>query len=348
VVAVLILWLTFRAVDVDRVRQLLVGLGLFALIVPLPQLLSLACETLGWKQAFSLLGRRVRFLPLLRVRVTTDALTHSLPGGVVWCESAAPFLLKRHCGVPFAAGIAGLAARKYLLLVSQSAYVLLIFALGYGYLQASSERMLGGAGLPWVVLGVSALLAAAAFGVSATLQRGAVVARLHTLLWQIPARRWRNYLERRRARFLETDGQMARFFSTGAARLAAPALPFLAGWLCESVETYVILRLLGVDLDFAAVASFEVLLAFLRHTLVFLPAGLGVQDAGYAAFLAALGVPTALSVGAAFVLLKRSKEVLWAAVGYGLLLADRSRACEPMPDPAVGSQLGVSVSLGEQ
>jgi hypothetical protein len=50
-----------------------------------------------------------------------------------------------------------------------------------------------------------------------------------------------------------------------------------------------------------------------------------VQDAGYAAFLGALGVPQPLATGAAFVLLKRAKEVLWATIGYAFLLSDRSR-----------------------
>jgi uncharacterized membrane protein YbhN (UPF0104 family) len=65
------------------------------------------------------------------------------------------------------------------------------------------------------------------------------------------------------------------------------------------------------------------------------PAGLGVQDVSYLAFLRALGVPDALNVAAAFLLLKRAKECFWAAVGYAILAFDlrvparspRSLAC---------------------
>jgi uncharacterized protein (TIRG00374 family) len=323
--AALILWFAFRDVDVGQVRALLGALGPLALVVPLPQLVSFSCETLGWRWAFRRLGRRVRFLPLLRVRLTTDALTHSLPGGVVFCESVAFVLLKRHCGVPYPQALVGLAARKVLLLVSQSVYVALIFLFGFSYLQAGSRRFIGTTGLEWVVLGIAAVLALASYAVSATLNRGSVVGKVHTWLSRFPVRRWQLYLAQRRDRFSECDGQMTRFFSAGPHRQAAPVLAFLAGWTSESVETYLILHLLGVDLSFVAVASFEVVLAFVRHTLVFLPAGLGVQDAGYAAFLAALGVPQPLATGAAFVLLKRAKEVLWASVGYAFLLSDRKR-----------------------
>jgi hypothetical protein len=48
----------------------------------------------------------------------------------------------------------------------------------------------------------------------------------------------------------------------------------------------------------------------------------------------ALGLPEAASLGAAFVLLKRGKELFWIAVGYGLLGSDlavlRARAARPV------------------
>lgn len=323
--AAAILWIAFREVNVRRVREMIAGLGWPALLIPLPMLVTFCCETLGWRGSFRVIGRRVPFWPLLRVRITTDALTHSLPGGVLFCESAALLLLKRHCKVPLDEGAAGLAARKFLLLASQALYVGLIFAFGYSYLRSSSERVLGSDGLPWVALAISLILATAAFAFSSVLRRGALASRIHNWLLRLPTARLRGFLQKQRDKFEQTDDHMARWFGAGPRRLTAPAPWFLAGWIAESFETWLILHLLGVELPFVAVASFEVVLAFLRHVLVILPAGLGVQDAGYAAFLAALGVPEALSAGAAFVLLKRSKEVLWAALGYALLLTDRIR-----------------------
>jgi hypothetical protein len=67
----------------------------------------------------------------------------------------------------------------------------------------------------------------------------------------------------------------------------------------------------------------------LRHVFVLLPAGLGAQDLGYVTLMAATHAGGA-SVAAAFALLKRSKELVWCAVGYALLLADR-RAARPAP-----------------
>jgi hypothetical protein len=73
----------------------------------------------------------------------------------------------------------------------------------------------------------------------------------------------------------------------------------------------------------------EVGISLVRSIGNFAPAGLGLQDAGYATMFAGLGVP--IDTAAAFVLFKRSKEVLWIACGYALLAALRSPAGSMLP-----------------
>jgi len=67
----------------------------------------------------------------------------------------------------------------------------------------------------------------------------------------------------------------------------------------------------------------------LRSVGCFAPGGLGVQDLGYVAALGALGVPDAVTAGAAFVVMKRAKELAWALVGYASLLLPSMRAEAP-------------------
>jgi len=86
--------------------------------------------------------------------------------------------------------------------------------------------------------------------------------------------------------------------------------------LFEGAEAFVILRLLGVDMTFTQVLAFEVVVSFVRSLAFMVPAGLGVQDAGYVAFLGAFSVPDAPTMGVAFVLIKRAKELLYVAVGF--------------------------------
>jgi uncharacterized membrane protein YbhN (UPF0104 family) len=63
--------------------------------------------------------------------------------------------------------------------------------------------------------------------------------------------------------------------------------------------------------------ALEVGLTLVRSMGNVAPAGLGIQEAGYATLLTATGL--SVETTAAFVLLKRGKELVWIAIGYGLL-----------------------------
>jgi uncharacterized protein (TIRG00374 family) len=329
--AVFAVFLTFREVELDRVVGILSRLAppAFALLL-LPQLLALAAESAAWRRAFAAITRAPRFRSLLRVRLETEALAQTLPGGVLIAESIKPYLLGRHCGLALEAAITGVAARKYLLLTAHALYIVLAALFGFEGLRRVSPRLLGAAGLEWLVLasGLGVGLTAAVFCL--LLARGRVGGRLRTVLSRLPIPSFRRAVAQRAEAFHATDLELARFFAVERRRLVAPLLGFLCAWLLESVETFLILRLLGADLSFSTVASFEVAVSLLRNLAFVLPAGLGIQDVGYALFLRALGVADPLHVSAAFCLLKRGKELVWAAVGYALLAWDlRGGAPEP-------------------
>jgi hypothetical protein len=101
-------------------------------------------------------------------------------------------------------------------------------------------------------------------------------------------------------------------------------LLLLGGWLLETIDTLVILRLLGAPLGFGNVLAFEAGLALVRSLAFFAPAGFGIQDIGYISFLNALALPGGAALGAAFVLMKRSKELFFIALGGLIFLVLRS------------------------
>jgi uncharacterized membrane protein YbhN (UPF0104 family) len=132
----------------------------------------------------------------------------------------------------------------------------------------------------------------------------------------------------REVAFMDTDQHVRVVLQSHVRGLGVAFCWILAGWFAEAGETWVLLRLLGVDLSFAAVLAFEPVVSFARSAAFFIPAGLGIQDAGYMAFLRQAGIPDAVNRAAAFVLLKRFKEVGWIVVGWILLLATRGRIAE--------------------
>jgi hypothetical protein len=328
--ALSLLYYTFRHVDFARVGGSLQTIGLFgAVLILLPQVLALALECIGWSYAFCALGKPVQARVLLRVRVASEAVAQTLPLGVVWAESLKPFLLGRHASVGTSDSVAAIVARKYLLMSSQAVYVALLAAAGFGTLRRLSRAICGSPNWAGSAFGVSGLLCLLALGLAGAFAHGRIAERVLTSLRGLPSVRLQRALDRRESTFSGADTIAAGYFRAPFLRTTLiPGAFFLGAWLCEALETFVILHLLAVKLDFFAIASVEIMLSFSKSVLFVLPAGIGVQDLGYVFCLSALGVPDALNVGAAFSVLKRAKELCWAALGY-LLLALESRSVMP-------------------
>ncbi len=322
-----LLW-SFRDAELGRVVTLLARVGGAGVLILLPQLLSLFMESVGWRLAFEGMGERLPLLGLFRARLATEALAQTLPMGVVFCESLKPVLLARGCGADLSTSLAGMAARKWLLVASQSLYVGGFALVSWSVLGGISAGVLGTKGLPYLLLGAAGLLFTLAAGSYVLLGQGRVAARVHALLTRLPSAWLRARLLPLEARFKQTDGRLRTFFAT-AWRSPLPLLAFLTGWLLESADTFLILYLLGVRLPWTTVGALEVSASFLRNVAFVVPAGLGVQDLSYLAFLRALHVADAINVAAAFLLLKRSKECFWAVCGYAILAVD----LRPLPVP---------------
>lgn len=322
VVAIAALCWTFHGVRWARVLEQCAELGALGFLLFLvPQVLALVFDTAGWSRAARVLGYRIRYKTLLLVRVGSEALATALPAGVVFAESAKIPLFVRRAGLTTSQAVATVAVRKYLVLSAQSAYLLVVsalaaLALGFRPLALPAPAAWG----PWLAV-AAVVLAGAAFCVRCMLAHGQLARRVRSI-----AHRWFPRASGKAdCQFASTDATLARFFQIGRAQEARITSWFLLGWLCESLETYVVLRLLGLELSFGAVAALEVTLALLRNAAFVVPGGIGIQDAGYALLLRALGVPDSVEVAAAVALLKRFKELLWMGLGLGILARERTR-----------------------
>lgn len=326
-VALAALGWTFRDVQGERVVAALARLGVLGVgVALLPQAAGIALDTLGWRTTFATLGARAQFRPLLWTRLATEALALVIPGGAVVAEPLKVPLLGRHAKLESSAAIAGIVARKYLVLAAQSGWLAVATVLA---LTVSWRAHAGGESLLRIVVAValaSLSLGVTALGLRLLLSRGTLAIRVKGWLSRVPSAALQEKLLRSDAVFRQTDGKLARFFAERKAREAGLTLLFGCAWATEALETYLFLRLLGVELDFGVVAMMEVALTLLRNLTFLIPAGIGVQDLGYALFLRAFGVSEATELAAAFTLLKRGKELLLVALGLGLLSTDHAFA----------------------
>lgn len=308
-----------RSADLGRVFQLVRPLGPWLPLLLLPNLAVTLIEAVAWWRSFALLGVRPRFSSLVGVRLVVEAVMLGLPSGAVISESLQPWLLKRRCGVPFETAVVASVGRKFFVVVSHGLVLALATILAWPLLARLSRETIGRTGLPWLLLGVSAFMIAT-FGVGLALSgRARVAQRTRAGLDRLGGRWLRAWLERHALRFQRADDRLLDFFERERGALALPLLLYSLGWLVRGVETYLFLRLLGADVSLLAAIVLETAIIVVRSVAVPVPAGLGVQDVGYVLCLRALGVPEATTLGTAFVLLKRGKDLFWILLGFALM-----------------------------
>ncbi len=92
------------------------------------------------------------------------------------------------------------------------------------------------------------------------------------------------------------------------ARLAASASLHLLGWIGSGGGTFIAFRLVGGQVSLLDALALEALLCTLRSIAVFIPAAIGVQEAGYAMLAPLFGLPA--EMGLAVSLLKRAREIV--------------------------------------
>jgi uncharacterized protein (TIRG00374 family) len=320
----LLAWV-LRSADLGRALDLVQSLGWRLPLLLLPNLVAILVENSGWWLSFSRLGARPPFPRLLAVRVTVDALMLGLPSGAVVSETVQPILLKRRCGVPFERAIVASVARKFFVVVSHGLFLAAATILAWTLLDQDSTAAIGRRGLPWLLLAAALVLVSVALATVAATTHGKVADRVHRGLDRVGGRWLGSWLERNAPRFQRTDEGLAAFFEQDRSGLLLPVLFYELAWFARAVETWLFLRLVGVDVPIVAAMVIETALILVRAMAVPVPAGLGVQDAGYVLCLRALAVPDATTVGAAFVVLKRGKDLFWILLGFLLLGAGRRR-----------------------
>jgi glycosyltransferase 2 family protein len=174
--------------------------------------------------------------------------------------------------------------------------------------------------VPWAI-GASALVPLAlSIVLGLGLRGGDVFTRLLRIVSELPWPALRKRTMRWRDGVVAVDARLAAVARAGWATWVAAAA-FLGAWFFEALDTAVVVRLVGGPPSLAFAFASEVGISMVRSMGNIAPAGLGVQDAGYATLLPAMGMTP--DVAAAFVLVKRGKELVWIALGYALLAVVR-------------------------
>ena len=98
-------------------------------------------------------------------------------------------------------------------------------------------------------------------------------------------------------------------------KLTVSSTMHLTGWIASGIWIWLVMRMVGADIDVFSAVAIESLLGALRSATVFIPSSIGVQEAGYAALAPVFGMGP--EIGLAVSLLKRARDI---AIGVPVLL----------------------------
>jgi uncharacterized protein (TIRG00374 family) len=312
----------FSKLDLERSARLIGSIGFSSLFILLPYLFLHLIETAAWRRLFPEGTGPVSFFSLLKIQVVSETVSMTLPAGIAVGEPLRPWLCRKFLGIALPAGFASITVRKLLLGAAQGVYTILGAVAGFAMLQQASVALLGigGLGIIMAIAGASVMLFFLLFLMLMT--NGNAAQTLHRILMKVPFERVREWLLQREEGFEEADRYLQGVKDGGPGRLFPVMIMYVCAWMMLAIESYLILHLLGVEVTFMRVLAFDTALVMLRAIFFFIPSGLGIQDLGYLAFFQALGIPDYIAYGGAFILLRRLKEVIWYAVGYGVMFMD--------------------------
>jgi glycosyltransferase 2 family protein len=265
---------------------------------------------LSWNYLIPTKETRPSIGRLFFLRLAGESLNQLTPTASMGGEPFKALRLKA-LGVPWEEATASVVIQKGILVLSLVAYVFFGLALTAFMLSISASHLgmlslaallLGGAGLAFVIV---------------QRQDPCVLGiRLLEKCHLCPTS-----LKAKEQELASLDSHLSRFYHEHPGRGLVAFLLFFMSWLIHGVEVYLAFWLLGHPVSWGLALSLDALAVLFAALGFMIPASVGVQDAG--TILVSLGLNLGATLGGAFTIMRRIREVFWLSLG--LLVAARER-----------------------
>lgn len=301
----------------DLIISKLKTIGLSSLLILIPYFCIILSDSFGWKNSFGKIKNQISTTKLFLLRLATETLQTSLPGGAFYAELVRPVLLKKYFKLEYCESISANIITKVNILVAQT----LFFILGVGIFIISLRDRLLMQSLPDYFL-YPALVIAAFFPIIGTymLYRKNLLFRLIYFFSKITLQPVNNFICKINPSVIRINETISLFSKARKRDLGLTIIFFFSTWILMAFESLVILKILGVSADISQAILIESLISFVRMIFFFIPGAVGPQDALVIVLFNLVGMPDPQSNALLFIFLKRTKEFFWIVTGYILLL----------------------------
>ena len=302
-----------------QVWEVIAGLGRWAPLVLVPYFVVYVVDCLAWSQ--TLPPHRVPFWTQFRVRWAGESLNNLVPTAYVGGETAKVLMLRRS-GISAHEGAMSAVVSKTAQTVAQ-----LFFIVGASvmFFQLAADRPALRNGISIIVVG-----GFVALGVLFWVQRVGMFRIFLSAMGVLPFRI--RILEAKKERLLQLDETIFGFYRNQPRRFYRSTLLYLCGWTLDTVEIYLVAYLLGVPITWPQALVMEAFTGVAKALGMWLPGSLGVQESGIVLMGRLTGLPDTFV--AAYALIRRGRELVFAAVGMLLLYRGRIEV-KPLPPEGV-------------
>ncbi len=302
-------WYLSRA-DLRAVGGALSQLGWLAPVALLPYFCVYIVDCVGWRFCLPP-ALAVPAAALFRIRWAGESVNNVVPSAYVGGETVKVYLLSRR-GVPARTGASAAVVSKT---AQSAAQLLLILLAALAFLRLAGSQ-------PGLRLGMLLVLASGTVILAGLfwMQRRGLFASLLTVaaVFRLDSR----FLARRREKLLEVDQAIAGFYRGHRSRFFASTAFYFGGWMLDTVEIYLVSHLLGMPIAWTQALAVEAFTGVAKALGMWVPGSLGIQESGIVMLGRLAGLPDTLSL--AYALLRRAREIVFAAVGWLLLYTDHA------------------------
>jgi uncharacterized protein (TIRG00374 family) len=268
-------------------------------------------HTLGWHYTFRVPPRS--FGRLLGARLAGEAVNLATPTASVGGEPVKAYLLRP--GVPLPDGLASVVVDKTTVVLGQTILLLVGVIVGWLLVPTPSGLLVTMVGLLVVeILAVSGFVAVQLHGVAG--RGGRLLARFGVG----PGADHQAKLE-------GIDRTVRALYRERTRRLAVSVLWHFAAFALGAIEIYLVVRFLAIPISLPVAFTIEAFSTGVKFISFMVPASLGVLEGGNVAFFAAFGLGGA--AGLTYTLVRRLREITWAAVGFAALHLLSARPLSP-------------------
>jgi len=307
----------YDLLDKDLILSKLNSLGLSLLIILLPYFFIILSDTFGWKYSFGKIKSQIASAKLFLLRLATETLQTSLPGGAVYAEIVRPILLKKHFRLGYCNSISANIITKLNVMIAQ----LLFFILGICLITISLRDEISLLSLPEYAIYPSLLIMIVfPFLIAYLIYRRHFLLNLMRYLERINIKPVKDFVEKIKQPVIEINNTVSHFSINHKKDLCVTLAFFFLTWLLMSFESLIILKVIGVDVDIFQIVVIESLISFVRMIFFFIPGAVGPQDVVIIILFNLSGISDPQSNALVFLLFKRVKEFFWIAIGYILLI----------------------------